>query len=209
MNAVVRPIAAARRPTQDRAINRVERVLECADALVGAQGLAGFSIPKLAEELGYSRASIYKFFPTPVSVLNELARRYLKQLEALMNQAAPQLLDKHWSDAVTSMVGIAAKFYEANPVGRVLLLGGPLTDDSYEAQSMVVRRLGKLARNLLEAQKIRVPASPDVATLAVEIGTASLRLSHFLHGRITPEYRREAARAMNAYLQDRIGSEEA
>jgi hypothetical protein len=34
----------------------------------------------------------------------------------------------------------------------------------------------------------------------VEIGTNCYRVSFFLHGRITPEYQREAGEAMIAYL---------
>lgn len=201
MSAVLKPHLIARQPQQQRAVERFEQVLAAADTLLRTRGLAGFSIPKLAEELGYTRASIYKFFPTPYAVLNELARRYLERLERLLDTEAGAVLDLPWDEAARTLVGIAAGFYDRNPVARVLILGGPLTDDSYRAQELTIQRLGKLAHGLLARQGIELPAgSPDVATLAVEIGTTCFRLSHFSHGRITPEYRAEAAHAMIAYL---------
>lgn len=201
MSAVPRSLVFAKHPRQDRAISRFEHVLKAADALLRAEGLAGFSIPKLAETLGYSRASIYKFFPTPYAVLNELARRYLEQLEQVLTAEAAQVLNQPWDQATATIVGLAAGFYERHPVARILILGGPLTDDSYRAQELTIQRLGKLAKALLARQGIALPeGSPDVATLAVEIGTTCFRLSHFVHGRITPEYRAEAAHAMIGYL---------
>jgi AcrR family transcriptional regulator len=197
-----------RRPRQARAIDRCERVLDAAESLLEDTGLAGFSIPQLAERLGYPRATIYKFFPTPYAVVNELARRHLDRLEAELNANAARIAGLAWPQAVEAMVALAAAFYERHPVARIVILGGPLTDASYRAQELTIQRLGGLARGLLAHQGIVLPRSPDVAMLAVELGTSTFRLSHFLHGRITPEYRAEAARAMVAYLRDRLAGEQ-
>ena len=44
------------------------------------------------------------------------------------------------------------------------------------------------------------PHKSDNVLVLVETGTGCFRVSQFLHGRITPEYRDEAAKAMGAYL---------
>ncbi len=201
MNAVVSPLIVARQPLQQRSRDRFERVLDEADALLLEAGLAGFSIPELAKRLGYTRASIYKFFPTPYAVLNELVQRYLARLEDLLNGFADQLLNLSWSELAKTVVVEAAHFYDANPVARLLILGGPLTHDSYRAQEITIQRLGKLLRRLAVQRGTILPLGPpDVATLAVEIGTTCFRLSYSLHGEITAAYREEAAYAMVAYL---------
>lgn len=193
--------AVARRPQQLRAKERFDQVLNAAQALLRKQGLTGFSIPVLAEQLGYTRASIYKFFPTPNAVLNELMQRCLAELEGMLLSRAAEVLQHPWQEALREIVFKTVEFYNVNPVARLLVLGGPVSDESYRAQEMMIQRLGKLARELLLMRNIVLPTQkPDAATLVVEIGTACFRLSQFVHGEITSEYRDEAVYSMLAYL---------
>lgn len=202
MNQALSSDALPRRPLQQRAKERFERVLEEAELLLLEQGLGGFSIPLLAERLGYPRATIYKFFPTPYAVFNELLRRYLAKLEeSLALEAGPVLAQGvPWREAARVLVTHAAKFHNTNPVARLLILGGPVSDESYRAQEITIQHLGALTRRLFAAAGISLPAEPDVATLAIDIGTTCFRHSVFLHGEITPGYRDEAVYAMVAYL---------
>lgn len=201
MSAVPQPDVVARQPQQQRAVARFEQVLAGADALLREQGLRGFSIPALAERLDYTRASIYKFFPTPYAVLNELVRRYLAQLESAITAKAARLLKKPWREVSEVIVHEAVSFYERNTTARLLVLGGPLTDDGYQALELTTHRLGELTRAFAKAQGHTLPAEPDVATLAIELGITCFRLSFFKHGRITPNYRREAVRALQDCLE--------
>src|SRR3546814_17464002 len=74
-------------------------------------GVSSFSIPLLAERLGFPRATIYKFFPTPYAVFNELALREVSGLEAhlleVMQHVAPEA---PWSTALTVLVNPAAAY---------------------------------------------------------------------------------------------------
>ncbi|MES1942505.1 regulatory protein TetR [Salinisphaera sp. PC39] len=207
MEAALDERAIARKPQQQRAKDRFERVLDTAETLLLEAGLGGFSIPELANRLGYTRASIYKFFPTPYAVLNELLNRHLHALETELNRHAERLLDLPWPRLTEAIVTLAADFHNAHPVGRLLILGGPVTDDSYRAQEITIQHLGRLARVLMHRQGVELPDEPDAATLAVDIGTTCFRVSFFKHGEITPAYRDEAARAMVAYLSHYAGEE--
>lgn len=201
MNLALHQRGVARQPQQLRARERCDQVLGEARLLLHEEGLAGFSIPALADRLGYTRASIYKFFPTPNAVLNELMQQELAALESALARRAAQALQQPWQAAMREIVHQAVEFYNANPVARLLVLGGPVSDESYRAQEMTIQRLGSLARALLQARGIPLPRmSPDAATLVVDIGTTCFRLSQFLHGEITPAYRDEAVYAMQAYL---------
>lgn len=194
------PRTLARQPRQQRAQDRFERILVAARELLREQGLAGFSIPELAERLEYPRATVYKFFPTPYAVLNELLKRDLHALEEQLYRRVRRLVGKPWQDTVRAYVGAAARFYDANPVARLLILGGPATSEGHRALEMTIQHLGGLARGLMVAAGAKLPPRIDIAALAIEIGTAAFRLSYFLHGEITREYRAEAADAMIAYL---------
>lgn len=190
----------ARQPQQLRARERFDLTLDEAEVLLREEGLSGFSIPVLAERLGYTRASIYKFFPTPYAVLNELVRRKLAQLQQRLLRRAALDLNQPWRETMRAIVLEAVAYYNEDPVARLLLLGGPVSDDSYRAEELMIQGLGEFTRQLLAPRGIVLPEEPDVATLLMEIGTTCLRLSQFLHGDITPRYAEEAVRAMDAYL---------
>jgi len=205
-NAMTRERALARQPQQERARARCERVLGEARKLLIERGLAEFSIPDLAERLDCSRAAIYNFFPTPYAIFNELTQRYLGELESTLYRKASQLGGATWQDGAQEMASQAAKFYNRNPVARILMLGGPTSNESFVAQSLLIQRLGSLVERLFAERGVSLPKSPpNVCLLTVEIGTACYRVSYFLHGRITAEYEREAGRAMVAYVSTYVG----
>ena len=115
MNQALVPDGFPRQPLQQRAKDRFERVVEGARELLLESGLSGFSIPELATRLGYSRATIYNFFPTPYTIFNELTRRYLTELEQMLYRGAQGLLQVSWQEGARGMVAFAAQFYNANP----------------------------------------------------------------------------------------------
>ncbi|TJY59481.1 TetR/AcrR family transcriptional regulator [Sinimarinibacterium sp. CAU 1509] len=199
----------ARKPQQQRAKDRVDQVLATAEGMLVESGFAGFSIPALAERLGYPRATVYKFFPTPYAVLNELAERQLAALEAHLGRYAESLIEaEDWRVMVTRMVNAASDFYISNPAAQAVLLAGPVSDTSFRALEYSIARLGRLTRDLFAQRGIVIPEGPpDVAALAVEFGTASFRMSYFFHGKITPEYTKASADVMLAFLSQRLGHE--
>ncbi|MFY1824486.1 TetR/AcrR family transcriptional regulator [Myxococcus fulvus] len=201
------PDFVARKPQQQRAKVRVDAVLQAAEELLLESGLSAFSIPTLAERLEYPRSTIYKFFPTPQALLNELAERQLAALEAHLTHYAQSLLGaKDWQGPMTRMVHAAADFYRTHPAAQVVLLSGPVSDVSFRAFESTIARLGTLARNLLATHGIDIPrGAPDIAALAVEFATASLRMSFYLHGRMTDEYTQAAADVMQSFLAMRLG----
>ncbi|HMJ12007.1 MAG TPA: TetR/AcrR family transcriptional regulator [Polyangiaceae bacterium] len=197
--------AFARKPQQQRARIRCERVLDEARKLLIERGVAGFSIPDLATRLGYSRAAIYNFFPAPSAIFNELTQRYLLELEAQLFRNAPEPLKLSWQDGAHAFATLAAKFYNRNPAACILILGGSTSNESTVAQALLLQRLGSLVEQRFVQRGIVLPSSPpNVALLSVEIGTACLRASFFLHGKVTPEYQREAGKAMIAYLSQYV-----
>lgn len=194
-----------RQPLQQRAKDRFERVVEGARQLLLEQGLSGFSIPELATRLGYSRATIYNFFPTPYTIFNELTRRYLTELEQLLIRSSEELQKRPWKEGAQRMAAFAAGFYNEHPVARILILGGPITDESYRAQELMIQRMGQLVQLFFQQRGIKLPpAPPDVSLLAVELGFTCFRVSFFLHGGITPQYEEEAGKAMIAYLSQYV-----
>ena len=194
------PLATAKRPQQRRAVERFERVIGAAESLLREGGLRRFSIPAIASELGCTRGSIYAHFPTPHALLNELAVRYLGQIFAQFAGMAG-LADKPWREGIRTGVYAAASFYDAHPVARMLILGGAVTDAGFRAQELTVKQIADLGRLAWKARGIELPAEPDVAALAIDLGMACFRRSVFAHGAITPRYREAAADVMIGFLE--------
>jgi len=195
----------ARPPLQERSRLRVSLILEAAERLLHAEGLSGFSIPVLAEQLGYPRATIYKFFPTPYALLNTLAERHLEALEKVLYRQAEDLAkEADWRGVSRRMVEAAAGYYREQPVACILLLGGPVTDESYRSLEYTINRLGKLTHNMLQQAGLTLAENPCEAALAIEYGTASFRFSYFLHQTITPEYIEAAGDVMIAFIEKRL-----
>ncbi|MEQ1440160.1 TetR/AcrR family transcriptional regulator [Fontimonas sp. SYSU GA230001] len=205
MNDALDPLAIARHPTQQRARERFDRILHEAEALLIERGLAGFSIPSLAERLGYTRGSVYAYFPTPYAILNELVLRYLAELEDRFFARAEQLRALSWSQGIEAVVDIAVSFHNGHPAACLLILGGAVTDEGFRAQEQTNRRLGQLGRQVWSPD-IPLPTQPDVTTLVVDIGIACFRRSFFEHGKITPGYRDAAVAAMTGFLRPYVES---
>lgn len=195
----------ARTPLQERSRHRVGIILQEAEALLKSEGLSGFSIPVLAERLGYPRATIYKFFPTPYALLNSLAEQHLDGLEKALHGHAEVLIRAgDWRDVTRRMVSAAAGYYREQPAACILLLGGPVTDESYRALEYTINRLGRLTHEMLQQAGLSLREEPCEAALAIEFGTASFRLSYFLHQTITPEYIETAGDVMIAFIEKRL-----
>lgn len=201
MNEALDPLAIARRPTQKRAQERFDRILEEAERVLIERGLSGFSIPVIAERLGFTRGSVYAYFPTPYAVLNELVQRHLRELEKVFFSDAEELRKLGWRDGIARVVDHAVAYHNAHPAARLLLLGGAVTDDSYRAQELTNKRLGKLGRMAWPTARLAPDAPPDIGTLSADIGTACFRRSFFEHGEITTEYRDAAIAAMTGFLE--------
>lgn len=196
--------AVARKPRLPKTIARLNGILDEAEKIILELGLEGFSIPILAARLNYTRASIYRFYPTPHAILNELSLRYFDESAEKVATLAAEHMDLPWRELVGKLVGFITDYYNSKPITRILLLGGAVTDKTFRIQEITNQRLGGALRLLLEARGLSVPVEPDVAWLAVDISDTIMRHSNYRHGRITEAYRDEVIRATLGYLETYI-----
>lgn len=205
MIETMNPRAIARQPKQGRAIDRFDAVLEAAHAILAESGLDAFSIPAVAQRLGYTRASIYKFFPTPYAILNELVRRHFAKLEDALRGEAQRNAHESWQALTTRMVKLAAKVHNADPVGMMLSLGGATTDEGFRIYATTIQQLGQLIETVLARAGRRLPSGAvDTATLGVDLATTCLRQSLQRHGRITPAYADVATTTLVDFLERQL-----
>lgn len=72
------------RGQQARSRERVDQLLDAAEALVTAHGFDGLKMRELARSAGLPIASIYHYFPSNVAVLRALAEKHLAELQAVI-----------------------------------------------------------------------------------------------------------------------------
>lgn len=196
----------ARVPQQARGRERFEGILAASETLLLEKGIDGFSIPELASVLQCTRTSIYHFFPTPFAILNELTRRYLCKLEEEVQAASVGYESRPWRTVIEHVSEVVSRFHNTNPVGALLILGAVATSESHQALQLTISHLGRYVDDLMREIDVELPTDePNATALTVELGTSCLRLSYYLHGKVTDAYQRECARAMISYLEQFAG----
>lgn len=191
----------ARPPQQARGRERFERILETAEKQLLERGIDEFSIPELAATLGYTRTSVYHFFPTAYAILNELTSRHLQCIEDEVEALSQTIGSKDWRQVLEDVSVLVANYYNQHPVAGILMLGSISSHESHRAMQLTILHIGRHVEQLMASIGVELPSGElDPKALTVELGTACLRLSYFLHGKITPAYQRECAAAMIGYL---------
>ena len=64
-----------------------DAILEAAEQLLGAEGMAGFTTNRVAEAAGVSVGSLYQYFPNKESILAEVSRRVERRTEERLRRA--------------------------------------------------------------------------------------------------------------------------
>lgn len=190
-----------RRPVQERSLERMARVIEAAERMLEEVGPEKTSIPALAETSGVPRASIYPFFPDKYVLYAHIAQLHMQRLaEAIASSGAARTRTMHtW---VRTVIDTCVDYYNAHPAASALLMNGSFSDIDRSAHTSKNVSIGRLLRDaaIRLGELPGLPQSPDVATIAVEIGFACLKFGYVQAGHIDGAVRNEAIRAVMAYL---------
>lgn len=77
-------------PAERRRIRVRESIIEAAERVFASEGEAGLSIRRIADEIDYSPAAIYKYFNSKDDLVDELKETFFGRLLARMNDIADQ-----------------------------------------------------------------------------------------------------------------------
>src|SRR6185369_8511212 len=100
-------------PTQQRSRERVDRILECATALIAKAGSDQMRMIDVADMAGISIGSLCQYFPDKRAIIRTLAERYNEQSVACIREALEQVQD---------LAGLRAAFAELIDVYYALFL---------------------------------------------------------------------------------------
>jgi len=111
-----------RRPSQERSRDRVERILDATAALLGNTPVDKITTAAIAETAGIPIGSVYQYFPNKLSVLAELARRVMAEVDLeTASLIAEDFGVLPWDQAIDRAIDATMEGYSKQP-GYVQLL---------------------------------------------------------------------------------------
>jgi AcrR family transcriptional regulator len=196
----------SRAPLQERSQQRVACGLKTAEYLLILVGPEETSIPEIAIKSGVPRASLYQFYPNKYAIFAHLAQIHLLRLEYIVKAKTIEAIHqnlKNLETIVTLLTNIVADYYDASPVASILILGGPFSQSSYQAQESMIGSITHTIREFFNQVEppLFLPEKPDVVTLVIEIAFACMKHGYYQESFISPMIREQAAKASLAYLK--------
>jgi AcrR family transcriptional regulator len=118
-------------PRQARSRERLQRMLDAAEALLVSDGAAALTTTRVAAAAGVSVGSLYQYLPDKEAIVEALANRYLAEFEALMVDVAERAAASE--DPVGMLIDTFAQRYRDRPGYRALWFGRGLTAELRDA----------------------------------------------------------------------------
>ena len=135
-----------RRPSQERSRDRVERILDATAALLGDTPVDKITTAAIAETAGVPIGSVYQYFPNKLSVLAELARRVMEEVDLeTASSIAEDFGVLPWDQAIDHAIDATMQGYSKQPGYVQLLLSirptpefRAITDESNERMATML-----------------------------------------------------------------------
>jgi AcrR family transcriptional regulator len=191
-----------RLPSQARSRQRVQRLLDTADTLIGADGFATLTIPLLATSAHVPVGSIYQFFPDKSAIVDAVAARYMQLFLDELERLGERIVKLRWEAAVEMVIEHFAGMYREYPTFRELWLNGYLSPGARERQQHNNDDLARVLAATLKqrpefghARRLRL-----ASRVAVEVADGLLRYAFTVNPDGDQPTLNELKRLLSAYL---------
>lgn len=105
-----------RKPTQERSIERVEKIMKTARDLIGKHGNDAVSIRQIAAKAKMPISSLYQYFPDKSTLVLTIMERYYVSIRESMVEALSAVRDlDSLYEAVPELIGLYVQFFKENP----------------------------------------------------------------------------------------------
>ncbi len=103
-------------PSQKRAIERVEYVLDVVAQLLDEVGAETINTNLIAQRAGIPIGSLYQYFPNKHAILKAVGARHLLRVNAMLLDFVGEKQDlSHWEDLVDTIIDAFANLYKTEP----------------------------------------------------------------------------------------------
>ena len=191
-----------RLPSQARSRERVQRLLDTADELIGSDGLATLTVPLLAATARVPVGTIYQFFPDKSALVDAVAERYMQQSLEVMAELVDGIAEQRWDAAVDAVIEQFASMYRDQPTFCEIWLNGNLSPSARERDRRNNDELAEvLCAALQRRSEFRRARRLKLACrTAVEIADGLLRYAFTLSPHGDQPVIDELKRAVSGYL---------
>lgn len=196
-------IPRLRKPAQARTQERVARALNTAEQLLLAGNPEEVSIPDIAEASGVPRASLYQFYANKHQLFAAIAEQHLSRVAEEVKHGGSALKGFHWRQITFLLVQAASQYYNRNPVAGILILGWPMSRETYLAQEVTIENIGDELRVIYATASppVTLTVAPDVGTIITELAFSLMKYGYYRQGEISEEIIHQASIAVVGYLQ--------
>ena len=139
-----------RKPRQARSQERVNRILDVAEALFASQGYAATTTNAIAAHAEVPIGSLYQFFPDKTAILQALALRYAERLhQQLITIDDTEQATLPLSDYVDQLIDTTDRFFTDNPSYHAIFM--EVQGTVHELQEIDEATDAKLIQDLAKA----------------------------------------------------------
>ncbi|MBY4948793.1 TetR/AcrR family transcriptional regulator [Cupriavidus respiraculi] len=200
--AAAPPLGLRRAPVQARGRATFDRILDTTATLLDEVGIERISTNLIARRAGINIATLYKYFPNKLSVINALFEHQIQQRTEYSRAAVPESGHQgDWRTVVDTVVDAlfaARRRQPGNTALRRAMLSSPELRQIHDAMNR--ETAGELAVRIAARQRVAGEAAEVTARCAIEMLSGLLDLAE---GEAEPArtlVQAEAKRALKAYL---------
>src|SRR5262245_5732905 len=102
-------------PAQDRSRAMVEVILDAAARVLVKDGYGAFTTNRVAEKAGVSVGSLYQYFPNKESMLAELMRRHMRELERGFEAILADAAERPLAETVRALIEATVRAHLLDP----------------------------------------------------------------------------------------------
>jgi AcrR family transcriptional regulator len=110
-----------RSPTQRRAVETVEAVLDATVRLLKRGGTNGITTNRIAEVAGVSIGSLYQYFPNRGAIFNALHQRHIDQIDRMIQKTVVEHAGAPLKDLIRAIIEAMVKSQAGDPALPELL----------------------------------------------------------------------------------------
>ena len=170
-----------REPQQERSRARVRQILGAADQVLAADGFEALTVRRIAQAAGVPVGSIYQFFPDKAAVIDALARTYIEEFAAAIEELTVAARDSVWDDPVQTLVDTFAQMYRSRPGYVALWAGRHLSPQLAQVDEANNAAIADGVRQVLIAQT-GLPDTVDLARISrISVVVADALLQFAFH----------------------------
>jgi len=196
--------ASRRKPTQLRARQTVEAILDAVTRILRRNDAAGVTTNHIAEVAGVSIGSVYQYFPDKRAIFEAIHGRHVEQIDRMVERTLVAHASSSVEEFVRAMVGAMIDAHAQDPELYALLMT-QMAHGAAGAQDFAVRLHGAF-RLAIAARARELKRGHDLDRLAFVTAHMVDALSHGAVLRRPPNVslaaaREESVRAILAYLR--------